>query len=39
VATITLPGDGVSKDIPGGAVLRITDVDGRTFTDALASER
>jgi thiosulfate dehydrogenase (quinone) len=39
VATITLPGDGVSKDIPGGAILRLTDVNGRTFTDALASER
>ena len=39
VATITLPGGAVSKDIPGGAVLRLTDVNGRTFTDALASER
>ena len=39
VATITLPGGAGSKDIPGGAVLRITDVNGRTFTDALTSER
>jgi thiosulfate dehydrogenase (quinone) len=39
VATITLPGGAVSKDISGGAVLRITDVNGRTVTDALASDR
>ena len=36
-ATITLPGGAVAKDIAGGAVLRLTDVNGRTFTDALTS--
>ena len=38
VATVTLPPEVGSKDAAAGAVLRITDVNGQTFTENLAPE-